>query len=149
MREPSVNDIITFLYEVDKSFPTPLSQKQDLCELSQKLFDKATLCVEWQGEKICSMVAGYTENTVNNMAYISVVATLKGEQGKGYASRLMGEFIRIAEKNCLDAVHLYTHRENIAAINFYKKLGFVELVTADEPRPDDLHLIYYLENKRG
>ncbi len=145
---PSVSDIENFLYKVDKSFPVPLSQKQDLSSLAQKFWERATLCVAWQ-DGICSMVAGYTENTVNNMAYISVVATLERAQGKGYASRLLREFIRIAEKKQQAAVHLYTHRENILAIKMYKKLGFVECMAEDESRRNDMHLIYDISGKRG
>lgn len=147
--KPSVNDVERFLYKVDKSFPVPLSQKQDLGALARKLWEKATLCCVWENNEICSMVAGYTDNVLNNMAYISVVATLDSARGQGYASRFIEEFIAIAEEKHIQAVHLYTDRKNIPAIKMYQKLGFEEWKVSDEPRPDDMHLIRFLAGKRG
>lgn len=136
-----------FLTKVDKSFPVPLSKKQNLSEFAIKLNEKATLCTKEENGEIVSMVAGYTENLSDNIAYISVVATLEGSRCKGYSKALVKEFIEICIKKSIDAVHLYTVATNISAVNLYKKLGFKEYVMENEPRPDDLHLIYYIKEK--
>lgn len=136
-----------FLIKVDKSFPVPLSKKQNLSEFAIKLNEKATLCIKENDGEIVSMVAGYTENLIGNIAYISVVATLEGERGKGYSKSLVKDFIEICRQKKIDAVHLYTVATNISAVNLYKKLGFVEYIMENEPRPDDLHLIYYIKEK--
>ncbi len=146
---PSASDIEKFLYSVDATFPVPLSQKQDLKDLAIKFWEKGTLCLAWENNEICSMVAGYTDNILNNKAYISVVATLDSARGQGYASRLIEEFIAIAEEKHIEAVHLYTDRKNIPAIRMYLKLGFEEWQISEEPRPDDMHLICFLAGKRG
>lgn len=147
--EPSINDIKTFLCRVDEKFPVALSQKQDIEDIARKFCEKGTLCLAWENNEICSMVAGYTDNILNNKAYISVVATLDGARGRGYASRLIEEFIAKAEEKHIEAVHLYTDRKNIPAIRMYQKLGFEEWQISDEPRPDDMHLIRFLAGKRG
>lgn len=54
-------------------FPIALSEKCDLCKFARKLYDKATLCVMWQGEEIIALLAGYTDNVENNLGYISIV----------------------------------------------------------------------------
>lgn len=136
-----------FLIKVDKSFPVPLSKKQNLSEFAIKLNEKATLCIKEKDGEIVSMVAGYTENLADNIAYISVVATLESERGKGYSKSLVKDFIEICKQKKIDAVHLYTVATNISAVNLYKKLGFVEYIMENEPRPDDLHLIYYIKEK--
>lgn len=99
---------MAFLQKVDQTFPIPLSQKQDLNCLAKKISEKATICVELENEEICSMVAGYTDNVINNIAYISIVATMLDAQGKGYASKLVKEFIEVAKEKQLQAVHLYS-----------------------------------------
>lgn len=137
-------EIERFLREVDCTFPIPLSQKQDLHEFAQKLHEKATICAECDGEKIVSMVAGYTEDIIDNTAYISVVSTSTAAQGKGLATNLVKEFIGICAHKNIAAVHLYTDRTNTAAIAMYQKIGFVEWRPIEEKRPDDVHLIYYI-----
>ena len=133
-----------FLKAVDESFPVALSQKQDLKALALKFYEKATVCKIEQDRKILAMVAGYTENVVNNTAYISVVATLPEAYGKGYASSLVCEFIEICRQKRLKGVHLYCVPTNTAAMAMYKKLGFEKYFVPDEPRPNDAHFIYYI-----
>lgn len=142
------NEIIKvedFLNEVDNSFPVPLSEKQDLHKFAIKIYDKATVCKVEGNDKIVAMIAGYTDNVINNIAYVSVLATIKEAQGKGYAERLVREFINIAKSKNLDAVHLYTVATNIKAVALYKKVGFVEWKVENEQRPEDLHLIYHIK----
>ena len=145
----TAQQIERFLVSVNDLFPVPLSQKQDLGALSQKFYDKATLLCELDGDVIIAMVAGYTENVVDNIGYISVVATLPSAQGKGYASSLVRRFLTQAEQKGLCAVHLYTDATNLGAIRMYEKIGFVRYNVADEPRPEDIHLIYnFTEEKK-
>ena len=136
-----------FLIKVDKSFPVPLSQKQSLSEFAIKLCEKATICKIEENGEIISMVAGYTENLTDNIAYISVVATLENERGKGYSKSLVKDFINICKRKQIDAIHLYTVSTNISAVNLYKKLGFEEYIIENESRKEDLHLIYYIKDK--
>ena len=137
----------TFLGSVDNHFPTPLSQKQELSLLAEKFMEKATMCYHEENGEILALVAGYTQNVTADMGYISVVATLPEAQGKGYASRLVKEFIEIATDADLSAVHLYTAKSNLSAIAVYKKLGFTEWVVEGETRPDDLHLIFSIKQR--
>ncbi len=137
--------IEVFLNNVDRSFPTPISQKQDLHLYAKKLCYKATLCIKKNNQKeIVSLVAGYTENVSDNIAFISLVATLKSEQHKGLAKKLINEFISICKEKGLYAVNLYTDRSNFAAIKMYESIGFTEWKLDYEPRPNDLHFIYYI-----
>lgn len=144
---PDTAAIETFLRKVDSSFPVALSQKQNLHSFAAKLHDKATLCVEFHNQKILGMVAGYIKNTIGNRAYITVVATLEEAQRRGLAGKLMKEFMIICKEEGLEAVHLYTAPTNTAAVNMYRKLGFVEWNMPDEPRPEDIHFIYYIKKE--
>ena len=143
----TVDAIELFLRAVDLHFPTPLSKKQDLHAFALKLFEKATLCCKFDEGKISAMVAGYTDNLDENIAYISIVATRSEYRGRGYAASLVTDFIEICARKNIDAVHLYSACSNIAAMNMYRKLGFVEYIAKDEPRPDDAHLIFYVRKK--
>ena len=145
MNELKKSQIEKFLKEVDVDFPTPLSQKQNLSFFAQKLIEKATICAKTENGKIVAMLAGYTENLTNNISYISILATSKQARGKGYAKGLLKEFIDICRSKKIKAIHLYTTHTNKTAVNIYKKAGFVEWAVENEPRKEDLHLIYYIE----
>lgn len=149
MNTMTANQILLFLQQVDRFFPVRLSAKTDLKLLSHKFEEKATVCTVEEHGQFQAMVAGYTDNVVDNVGYISVVATLPKAQGKGYASKLLREFIGIARGKGLDAVHLYTVPSNKAAVLMYKKLGFVEYLVPNESRPEDLHLIYHIGKKKN
>ena len=138
----SVEQIYKFLLAVDNTFATPLSKKQDIKELAVKFFDRATVCAVEENGEILAMVAGYTEALTDNMAYISVVATLPECKGKGYASGCILDFIEVCKSKNISAIHLYTDIENRIARAMYKKLGFVEYICDGETRPEDVHLIY-------
>jgi mycothiol synthase len=90
------------------------------------------------------MVAGYTDNLVNGMAYVSIAATLPEARGKGLASSLMGEFMEICTRKGIPALHLYAVASNEPAMAMYRRLGFEIWDCPDEPRPGDAHLIKYL-----
>ena len=142
------SSVLGFLQRVDACFPTPLSQKQDLATYARKLCEKATVCVELAEGEIVAMVAGYTDNLVDDKAYISIVATLPEAQGKGIASRLVESFIHRAAEKGVSAVHLYAVPSNIPAMRMYEKLGFVPFAVDGELRPGDAHLIYYIKKEQ-
>ncbi|PXX52520.1 acetyltransferase (GNAT) family protein [Hungatella effluvii] len=138
--------MLSFLKEIDESFPVPLLHKQDLENLTEKFVEKAKICAEIENNEICSMVVGYTNNVVNDMAHISVVATRQEYLGRGMAVRLVREFSEIAFSEGLTAVHLYSDSRNEAAIRIYEKVGFERYVVSSKPRPKDVHLILRLNN---
>ena len=147
MKKPTYKELYAFLKDVDSSFPVPLSKKQDLELLAKKLLEKATLVSVWHYEEMVALVAGYTENVVDNMAYISVLATRQEARGHGYAKDVVQRFLQICRDKKLSAVHLYAVPTNLPAVYLYKSLGFVEYKIENEPRKEDLHLIYYIKKE--
>lgn len=145
--EKDKDRIYKFLTVVNKDFPVALSEKVNLQEYAEKLSKKATvICIE-QNDRIVSMVAGYTENNEGGLGYISVLATLPTQRGKGYAEKLLIEFIKQSATVGVTGIHLYAVESNDKAVKLYTKLGFKKYIIEDEKRPDDLHLIkYFKEN---
>lgn len=139
----SADSLKDFLYKVDKAFPEPLSQSVKLDEYAKKLFEKSTLCVQTENNKIVSLVAGYTQNLTDNMAFVSLVATLDEAKGKGYAKKLLKDFINICQKKHIPAVHLYVYTGNTPAEKLYHKTGFVKSDVQD--REKKTHLVYYIK----
>jgi len=141
MNKCNYDNLLNFLSEVDSDFPVPISQGVDLEDYTQKLLSKATLCIESDDDKILSLVAGYTDNLVNNLAYIAIVATVGDGRGKGYAKKLVKEFLEIAKSKNADGVHLYAVKTNVPAVNMYRDIGF-ELSDVQNIE-EKYHFIYY------
>ena len=137
-----------FIREIDKDFPVPISEKVDISDYSRKLCEKATIVTEIKENKIVAMAAGYTENTENQLAYVSILGTIKEYRGQGLANKLLSEFINISKQKELKGVHLYTAQTNECALSVYSKHGFTEYIVENESRPDDLHLVLYFEENK-
>jgi ribosomal protein S18 acetylase RimI-like enzyme len=135
----TAEQIETFLRAVDSSFPVPLSEKQDLHEYARKLHELAFLRAVVECGRIVALVAGYVNR---DPAYIAIVAALPEVRGRGLAKGLVQEFMSAAEQKGASFLHLYAVRTNEAAMGLYRGLGFSEWVMPDEPRKDDVHLIY-------
>lgn len=144
MNVVSLDMIEAFLIDVDMDFPIPLSDKVILNEYAVKLYEKATLCCEIDNGTIVGMVAGYTENIINDMAYIALVGVKKEYRGNGIASKLIKQFIDISHNKKINRIHVYTDCSNKNAMLMYEKLGFKIFNCDNEPRPNDNHYILKL-----
>ena len=139
------DELLAYLENVDNDFPIKLSDKINLEEYVQKLFENnANILYERMDDELAGVVIGYTENVINELAYISIVSTNKKFRGNGIARNLIVRFINKCRDKSLKGVHLYTHKTNLSAINMYKTLGFREYILSDEKRIEDVHFIYYL-----
>ena len=142
--EKTGGGINKFLSRVDRLFPIPLSEKENISVLASKFERFGTIsCLKENGD-IVALCAGYTNDTKNNLGYISVVASLPECSNKGYGKIAIEGFIEKAKNAGMKAIHLYADKENGAALNMYDKLGFVDWKINDEPRPEDKHLILRL-----
>lgn len=66
-------NLFFFLKTVDRDFPVNLSDKVDLKQYTDKLLKKATICYKENNSIITGVVAGYTDNLENGIAYIALV----------------------------------------------------------------------------
>ena len=134
-----------FLQEVDHDFSIPLSEKVDLKLYVEKVLQNADIVYTADGERLKGCVIGYCVNSYDDLVYIALVATGKDYRRRGIAAELVKEFIAMAKKHRKRAVHLYAASGDTNAINLYRKIGFVNYILENEPRPDAVHLIYYID----
>lgn len=141
MIELNEDILSSFLKRINYDFPIPLDKKVNIDEYVKKIL-KGTIKVYKCNNKILGLVAGYTENIINNSAYISIVAVDKEFRGQGIANLLIKEFINDCIMKNIESINLYTHSTNINAIKMYKRLGFEENKVQNKDRRDDIHLVY-------
>ena len=137
-------ELYNFLKKVERLFPVPLSEREQLTVLASKFEKYGTVSYVRESGKIVAICAGYTNDQEQRLGYISVVASLPEYTNKGYGKVAVQSFIEKAKDAGMKAIHLYADRENEAALNMYKKLEFVDWVLPNEPRPEDKHLIRWL-----
>ena len=137
-------EIYKFLKKVERLFPVPLSEREQLIMLASKFEKYGTVSYVRENGKIIAICAGYTNDQVQRLGYISVVASLPEYTNKGYGKVAVQGFIEKAKNAGMKAIHLYADKENKAALNMYGKLGFVDWIIPDELRPEDKHLIRWI-----
>lgn len=134
-------ELYKFLKKVERLFPVPLSEREQLIMLASKFEKYGTVSYVRENGKIIAICAGYTNDQVQRLGYISVVASLPEYTNKGYGKVAVQGFIEKAKNAGMKAIHLYADKENKIALNMYGKLGFVDWIIPDEQRPKDKHLI--------
>ena len=137
-------ELYKFLKKVERLFPVPLSEREQLIMLASKFEKYGTVSYVRENGKIIAICAGYTNNQEQQIGYISVVASLPEYTNKGYGKVAVQGFIEKAKNAGMKAIHLYADKENKAALNMYGKLGFVDWIIPDELRPEDKHLIRWI-----
>ena len=137
-------ELYKFLKKVDRLFPVPLSEREQLIMLASKFEKYGTVSYVRENGKIIAICAGYTNDQEQRLGYISVVASLPEYTNKGYGKVAVQGFIEKAKNAGMKAIHLYADKENKAALNMYGKLRFVDWIIPDELRPEDKHLIRWL-----
>lgn len=140
----SLLNLVEFLESVDSDFPISLSDKVNINDYAMKLLNNATIKFCIKGNQIVGMVAGYTENLADNIAYITVLAVRKEFRGLRIGYDLVKEFIEVCRGKKIKAIHLYTHKTNSSAIKMYNNLGFELYKLPKEVRVDDMHFIKYI-----
>ncbi len=134
-----LDKLSSLLYNIDGSFPIPLSKKTDLKHYGQKLLDKGAVYGAWDKESMVGMCGFYANDTVNHKAYIAVLGIAAEYQHQGIAKHLLNETIAYCSSQKMKQCYLFTHKTNSGAIALYKGLGFSEAFDAD--RPDDIMFI--------
>ena len=138
-----VNKVVLweFFKKSDSLFPIPLSHKQNLESLSDKLLNSGIVIAAYYDDAIAGVVCGYANDTENGQAYISVLCVLPEFQGKSIAIQLVEEFIKESKAANMGKIFLYTHNTNEKAIKLYQKIGFTPV---ESDRDGDIKMYYKL-----
>lgn len=115
-------DIYNFLLEIDKDFPTPLSNKVNLKKYVDKIQRYAIIFKATCDTTIMGMVVMYCNDTTSKLAYIPLVATKKECRGLGIGKSLIKSAICFARKAMFKKIGIHT--ESPTALKLYVSLGF-------------------------
>lgn len=119
-------DILSHLKKCDEIYIKQLEERVDLEKYSKKLFDKSVTFEAWTGNVLAGLIAAYFNDEVSRIGYISNVSVIKDFLGKRISTELMESAIKYAGENNFKEIRLEVNKNNIPAINLYRKFGFAE-----------------------
>jgi ribosomal protein S18 acetylase RimI-like enzyme len=134
-------DICFHLNDCSDSFIPSLNSRVNIEEYSKKIAERAVTFEAWINGKLIGLIATYF-NFEAQYGYITSVSVSKQFMGAGIASELLKRCISHANTNMLKEIKLEVYKENIPAINFYKKYNFAQ----NEIKNDSMFMSHLLDN---
>ena len=134
------NDLYNHLNECNPNFIPPLSNNVDILDYAKKIFEKAITFEYWFNDKLIGCVAAYV-NLVENKSFITNVSVIKEFNGLGIAYDLLMKVLEYQIANKIKVISLEVNKNNESAINLYKKLKFVHVLSTNDNLLMELKLI--------
>lgn len=124
-----INDIekelINYLYNHDKDFPIPITNKVDIEKYVQKILKLGHCLISFDNKKIVGILIYYDNDIETNTAFLSLVSVDKEYRNQGIASKMINHLIKNMENvDYIKYIDVPTHITNETAIILYKKFGF-------------------------
>ena len=110
--------------------------------MAEKCIQKADIFAKRIEGELAGLAIGYITHSFSKISFLSIVAVGKKYRGMGVAKEVLKQYLRAVHNAGFFAADVYTKHENKIAVQMYKNMGFVEYKIENEPRPEDLHLIY-------
>jgi ribosomal-protein-alanine N-acetyltransferase len=125
------------LYAIDQEcFPPGIAYSRNELHHYMKLRGAFTLVAENKKNEIVGFIVA--QRHPKGMGHVVTIDTLKAHRRGGLGTLLMNEAeARLKEAGC-DAIFLETAVDNMAAIKFYKRLGYFVLKTLPRYYPNNL-----------
>lgn len=132
LKTATEKDIRLHLKECNDNFLPPLNERVNINEYAEKIFEKAITFEAWKNNILIGLIAAYFSNKQSHSGFITNVSVTKKNMGLGITSKLLINCIEYARKNGFKEIQLEVNKENIQAINFYKKFNFIHCDTNAE-----------------
>jgi ribosomal protein S18 acetylase RimI-like enzyme len=120
------NSVQTHLLKCDADFMPRLSLKTDIAVYAEKIAENSVTFEAWINEELVGLIAAYFNDVNGFSGFITNVSTLKQYTGKGIASALVKMCIDYAVNHQFGEISLEVFKENIGAIQLYKKHNFYQ-----------------------
>jgi ribosomal protein S18 acetylase RimI-like enzyme len=128
IKTASQNDVLLHLKLCNDEFIPKLDTRVNLEAYSIKIHQNAITFEAWNKQQLIGLIATYF-NQDQLFGYITNVSITKDYTGKGIASKLLEMCVIYSTTNEYQNIKLEVNKENIPAINFYKKYNFTEIET--------------------
>jgi len=133
---PIIQNLNLQLFQHDQVYDPLLNMNYSFSKNGKKYFqdkisNKDSICLVAEiNNQIIGYLAGgitksYSYRTVKKQSELENTLVLKEYRGKGIGNLLFCEFVKWSKKQGVEIINVKTSTDNIKAIEFYKKEGFV------------------------
>lgn len=143
----SRQQIQSFLEEIESNFEPPLGQRLNIQEYAQKLSNKARVLYYKEEERIVSAILYYI-NTEQKTAYIPVLGSIFGFEGKGLMRVLMDKLEETLFASDCESLGLETWLGS-RALNIYIKRGFYVSSITEHRELNRINVTLYKDLKKS
>lgn len=131
-----------FLLRCDPIFKPRISSKKNLYSYARKLSNKSVQFGYYVDNDLVGFLAIYANDKINRTAFLPILAVMIEYQRMGIATNLLENAIYYLKKIDFKSLKLEVNKNNIAAINLYKKRDFILESSMD----DSCFMILNLDN---
>jgi ribosomal-protein-alanine N-acetyltransferase len=124
--------VAAHLRACDGSFLPALSTRVELEAYAAKIAQFAERTEAWSGMELAGLVAAYANDPERRTAFITSVSVLPTWQGQGLGSRLLLACIERVRGLGFEGIELEVDGRNTAAMQLYRKHGFVVQASHDQ-----------------
>ena len=139
--------IQSFLIEIESNFEPPLSKRLNILEYAEKLSNKARVVCYKEEERIISAILYYVDNE-NKTAYIPVLGSVEGFEGRGLMRILMDEVEETLLASDFCSLGLETWLGS-RALNIYIKRGFYVSSITEQREINRINVTLYKDLKKS
>jgi ribosomal-protein-alanine N-acetyltransferase len=119
--------ILRHLEACKNDFIPSLEKTVNIEEYSFKIRSHAETIEAWNINQLIGLIAIYLNDEKSKTGFITNVSVEGQYKGKKIASTLINNCFDLSRKNKFDYIKLEVGRDNIPAVNLYKKYGFSEI----------------------
>lgn len=116
-------DVLQHLHNCDDNFIPKLSNKVNLKDYSNKIFENAVRIEAWISNDLIGLIAVY-QNIIKHEMFITNVSIEKKYTGNGIANQLMIQLLILFNSQDFNKIKLEVDVNNKIAINLYTKYNF-------------------------
>lgn len=120
-RSYNLEKLVSFLRNVDKQLPVPLSKRVEISKYAEKILEFGNVLTIEIDNIIAAAVMFYTNDKEKHKGYITLISCLKSFENNGYGGLLLKSAEDEARKNGMKYMTLETDLINYKAIAFYSK----------------------------
>jgi ribosomal protein S18 acetylase RimI-like enzyme len=120
----SLKNISSHLEHCSESFIPPLKNYVNIHNYSKKIIENSITFEAWNNDLLIGLIAVYRNNK-SKKAFITNVSVFKKFNNNGIANKLLNNCVSYFKEKNYNTIELEVSKNNIKAVNFYKKNSFL------------------------
>jgi len=120
-------DIYTHLISCNNIFVPQLDTRVNIEIFADKIFERAITFEAWYNNILIGLISAYLNDFDNQIGFINNVSITKKYQKQGIATQLLENLENYAKLKKFKQIKLEVSKNNVSAINLYKKYKFNKL----------------------